>query len=62
MAAERRTQLAELQARQKEQISGYELTDTSRGIVRIPINRAMELIVQEHSSASRVTIQKSEID
>ncbi len=39
--------LNEVQAKAERQLSEYEWTDKSKGIVRIPIARAMDLIVKE---------------
>ncbi len=40
-------ELATLRARQLERIGGYRWVDRERGIVAIPIGRAMELVARE---------------
>ena len=49
-AEERRATLAELEAVEQELTTRYDWVDASKGIVRIPIERAMELIVSEYTS------------
>jgi hypothetical protein len=39
----------ELRERETEELNSYELLDEEKGIYRIPIKRAMELIVEEES-------------
>ncbi len=46
-AAERRKNLADLNAQTKEQLDNYGWIDQPKGIVRLPITRAMELTLQE---------------
>ncbi|MCS6885955.1 MAG: hypothetical protein RMM17_10065 [Acidobacteriota bacterium] len=41
------TQLRELRSREDEALSKYKYIDESRGIVQIPIDRAIELLVKE---------------
>ena len=45
-AAERARALAELQAQTKEALETYAWSDQPRGMVRLPIQRAMEMTVQ----------------
>ena len=45
--AERRKNLAEINAAAKEQLENYGWLDQTKGIVRVPVARAMELTVQE---------------
>ncbi len=44
---QRRTDLAELQNRAREELARYAFLDPAKGIVRLPIARAMELVCQE---------------
>lgn len=46
-AAERRKNLADLTAQTKEILDNYGWMDQKKGIVRLPMTRAMELTVQE---------------
>lgn len=46
--ADRRAYLADLRARQAKQAQSYAWVDQKAGIVQIPIDRAMDLIVSEH--------------
>jgi hypothetical protein len=43
----RSQELMELRERETEELYSYELLDEEKGIYRIPIERAMELIVEE---------------
>jgi hypothetical protein len=45
--AERRKKLAELNAAAKEQLDNYAWINRTKGLVRLPISRAMELTLQE---------------
>lgn len=47
--AERKALLAEHRAREQSESSGYGWIDQKAGIVRLPIDRAMELVVREHA-------------
>jgi len=38
--------------RQRERLSGYRVVDAAKGIVTIPIDRAMDLVVRESTSPS----------
>ena len=40
-------QLRELRARENEELNSYKLLDPRKGIYRVPIDRAMELIADE---------------
>jgi hypothetical protein len=44
--------LKTLLAVQKEELTSYKILDAKRGIYRIPIDRAMELLVREASSTN----------
>ena len=44
----RQKALADLRAKQAEQAATYGWVDQKAGTVRLPIERAMELVVQEH--------------
>jgi hypothetical protein len=44
---ERQRNLAELTAQNREVLGNYAYLDTARGLVRLPINRALELTVAE---------------
>lgn len=48
--------LRELRARENEELTGYKLLDASKGVYRIPIERAMELMADE---AYRARTEKS---
>jgi len=50
--AARKAYLAELRARQARQLADYGWVDEKAGIVRLPIDRAMDLIVGQYRSAS----------
>ena len=39
--------IRELRARETEELTGYKLLDETKGVYRIPIERAMELIADE---------------
>jgi len=39
--------IRELRARETEELTGYKLLDETRGVYRIPIERAMELMADE---------------
>lgn len=54
--AERRTKLAELQAREKDLTTTYGWVDPSKGIVRIPVERAKELILQEEINMNKANV------
>jgi beta-lactamase regulating signal transducer with metallopeptidase domain len=45
----RSRELMELRERETKELNSYELLDEEKGIYRIPIKRAMELIVEEES-------------
>ena len=49
--ATRRAYLAELRAKQSKQAASYGWVDQKAGIVQLPIERAMELVVQENGGA-----------
>ena len=51
IAAERRRKLVELEARQHETTTNYGWVNANQGIVRIPVERAIELVVQELGAA-----------
>lgn len=46
---ERRELLTEHRAKEKAESTSYGWVDQKAGIVRIPIDRAMELVVREHA-------------
>lgn len=46
-AAERRQNLADAQATARDLLENYRWADQGKGIVRVPIQRGMELVVQE---------------
>ncbi|HWA08426.1 MAG TPA: hypothetical protein VG838_03075 [Opitutaceae bacterium] len=48
--ADRKAYLGELRAKEQTQVNSYGWVDQSKGIVRLPISRAMELTVQELSA------------
>jgi hypothetical protein len=45
---QRKDALAELQGKEKTAASTYGWVDKDKGVVRLPIDRAMELTIQEH--------------
>jgi hypothetical protein len=45
--------LVELRAREDAQLGSYAWVDKEKGIVQIPIDRAMELVVRESSSPEK---------
>jgi hypothetical protein len=47
----RREYLAELRKKQSEQTASYGWVDRKAGVVQVPIERAMELVVQEEGGA-----------
>jgi hypothetical protein len=47
----RRAYLADLRKKQAEQAASYGWVDQKNGVVQLPLERAMELIVQEHGGA-----------
>lgn len=47
---QRRAALAELQAKQFKQATTYGWVDQKAGVVRLPIDRAMELTVQKYGA------------
>jgi hypothetical protein len=47
----RRQYLADLRKAQSEQAARYGWVDQKTGVVQLPIDRAMELVVQEHGGA-----------
>jgi hypothetical protein len=49
--ATRRAYLADLRKKQAEQAASYGWVDKKAGVVQLPIERAMELIVQENGGA-----------
>jgi beta-lactamase regulating signal transducer with metallopeptidase domain len=46
----RSRELMELRERETKELNSYELLDEEKGIYRIPIKRAMELIVEENQN------------
>lgn len=46
----RSEELMKLRERENEELNSYKLLDEEKGIYRIPIKRAMELVVEEDSS------------
>ena len=48
-AEARRLTLAELRAKETQQVSGYAWVDKNAGVVQLPIERAMELTAQEYA-------------
>jgi hypothetical protein len=48
---QRRAYLAELRAKQASQAASYGWVDAKAGVVQLPVERAMELIVLEHGGA-----------
>ena len=51
--AERRKNLAEINAAAKEQLDNYGWIDQAKGIVRLPVTRGMELTIQESKSPAQ---------
>jgi hypothetical protein len=51
--ADRRKYLADLRNKQHEQATSYAWVDKTKGIVQLPLDRAMELTVQEFSAGAK---------
>jgi hypothetical protein len=47
---QRKERLAELQKKETEQAGSYGWVDQNAGVVRLPLNRAMELTVQQYAA------------
>jgi hypothetical protein len=47
----RRAYLAELRAKQAKQAASYGWVDQKAGVVQLPIDRAMDLVIQEYGAA-----------
>lgn len=48
LVQQRLTTLAEVEAKQQELVSSYAWVDKEAGITRIPVDRAMELVILEN--------------
>ena len=48
----RATEAADAWAEQEGRLAGYRWVDRERGVVAIPIERAMELVAREHGAAA----------
>jgi hypothetical protein len=48
--SQRATTLAELRAKEAEQASSYGWVDQNAGVVRLPLDRAMDLTVQQYTA------------
>jgi hypothetical protein len=48
--AERKKALAEIRSAEAESLNHYGWVDQAKGIVRLPIDRAMELMLQEYQN------------
>ena len=48
----RKEHLVQLRANETDKLNHYSWVDQQNGVVRIPVERAMELIVQQHKEAS----------
>ncbi|MCI0684613.1 MAG: hypothetical protein L0Y71_21090 [Gemmataceae bacterium] len=53
LEADDRRELAELRAYEKRTLTSYDWVDRERGVVRIPIDRAMQLILDEGGLPAR---------
>jgi len=51
--AQRWEQLGSLTARQEALLQGYRVVDAREGVVAIPIDRAMDLVVKEHAGPEK---------
>lgn len=49
-AAQRKTNLAELRAKEAARIKNYAWVDQKAGVVQLPLERAMELTVQHYAA------------
>jgi hypothetical protein len=49
----RAEQLAQMHAREADTLGSYTWVDQQAGIVRVPVDRAIELVVAEQRSAKR---------
>jgi hypothetical protein len=50
--AARKAGIDEVRSRQRELVSTYGWVDRENGIVRIPVDRAMDLVVTEHNAGA----------
>lgn len=48
--AERKAALAELRGKEQTAATTYGWVDKDKGVVRLPIDRAVELVIQEHAA------------
>jgi hypothetical protein len=51
LRTDERAQRLDLQARQRDRLSGYHWADPNRALVQIPIERAMQIVAQEGDQA-----------
>lgn len=58
-AEERKAKLADVNAKQNEIISTYSWVDQPSGVVRIPVERAMKLIVEKLEKSKEKTPQNT---
>jgi len=47
--------LRETRASQTDRITGYDVVNAKKGVVRIPVERAMELTVEDYAGAPRTS-------
>ena len=52
-AAQRKANLAELRAKEAKMASNYGWVDQKSGVVRLPIDRAMDLTLQRYAAARK---------
>ena len=50
----RKAVLAEMRAKEQKQVAAYAWVDQTKGVVQLPISRAMELTVQDIQAAQQV--------
>ena len=53
VVAEQPQELRQVQAQQLEQLNGYRWVDQGRGVVAIPLERAIDLLVEEARGGER---------
>ena len=62
IVAARKLKLSELSAKQSQQMNSYSWVNEKEGQVRIPVKRAMELLVQQQSgSTTQSTVQSTNL-
>lgn len=60
IVADRKAKLAEVEAQQQELISSYAWVDQTEGVIRIPVEQSMKLVVTELQREEESELQKEE--